>query len=332
MTTLATITPTDTEYAIMRSQAESLVKTGFLPQAIKTPEQALAIMLTGRELGIPAMAALNTINVIQGKPAISPQLMLALIERSGQLEDIEFQIDPDGRWVSVIMKRKGRSAHNEVFGENEAKAMGLLSKDNYRKQPTVMYKWRAVAAAARTVFPDVILGLYTPDEMGAEVSVSEDGEMTVESFDDWQAKLRETGQAVIDRVKREAVDSAKISATVSPKKAKADLPQAAEPKPTKRSAVKDELKKAEWIAYCGKGFRTLNELNLGPKWNGESINQMILTEFGVEGGIHNLTLAQVEQLAKTLDGWYMQLTEMPDNPEVYDGDGNVIEVTVEEAF
>ena len=309
MTALSTITPTDTEYAIMRSQAESLVKTGFLPQAIKTPEQALAIMLTGRELGIPAMAALNTINVIQGKPAVSPQLMLALIERSGQLENIEIETDPDGRWVSVIMKRRGRSAHNEVFGENEARAMGLLAKDNYKKQPTVMYKWRAVAAAARTVFPDVILGLYTPDEMGAEVSVSEDGEMTVE-----------------------AIEPTKISATVSPKKAKADLPQAAEPKPTRKSAVKDELKKADWIAYCGKGFRALNELNLGEKWNAESINKLILTEFGIEGGIHNLSLAQVEQLAKTLDAWYMQLTEMPDNPEVYDGDGNAIEATVEEAF
>lgn len=308
MTTLATITPTDTEYAIMRSQAESLVKTGFLPQAIKTPEQALAIMLTGRELGIPAMAALNTINVIQGKPAVSPQLMLALIERSGQLENIKFDWDDDGTCL-VTMKRKGRSAHREAFGPTEARAMGLLGKDNYKKQPTVMYKWRAVAAAARTVFPDVILGLYTPDEMGAEVSVSEDGEMTVE-----------------------AVEPAKISATVSPKKAKETLPQVAEPKPTRKSAVKDDLKKADWIAYCGKGFRALNELAHTPTWNAQTINEMILTEFGIEGGIHNLSLAQVEQLAKTLDGWYMQLTEMPDNPEVYDGDGNAIEATVEEAF
>jgi hypothetical protein len=31
------------------------------------------------------------------------------------------------------------------------------------------------------VFPDVILGLYTPEEMGAEVSVSDDGVMTVEA-------------------------------------------------------------------------------------------------------------------------------------------------------
>ena len=39
-----------------------------------------------------------------------------------------------------------------------------------------MYRWRAVAACARTVFPDVILGVYTPDEMGAE-NVNEAGEL-----------------------------------------------------------------------------------------------------------------------------------------------------------
>jgi hypothetical protein len=172
---LATVRPD--EYQIIRDQAQSLVKTGFLPTAIKTPEQALAIILTGRELGIAAMAALNTINVIQGKPTVSPQLMLALIERSGQLDDIKVETSDKG--ASVTMKRKGRTPHTEHFGQSQAQAMGLLGKDNYKKQAGVMYKWRAVAACARTVFPDVILGLYTPEEMGAEVSVSDDGVMTV---------------------------------------------------------------------------------------------------------------------------------------------------------
>lgn len=175
---LATV-PTQSEFEIMQTQAASLVKTGFLPPAVKTAEQALAIILTGRELGIPAMAALNTINVIQGKPTVSPQLMLALIERSGQLENIRFETTDDA--VRVTMKRRGRSEHTEKFGLVEARAMKLTGKDNYQKQPAVMYKWRAVAAAARTVFPDVILGLYTPDEMGAETTVTDDGEMLVKS-------------------------------------------------------------------------------------------------------------------------------------------------------
>lgn len=153
-------------WRIITEQSQMLLKSGFLPQSIKTPEQALAIILQGRELGIPTMAALGTINVIQGKPTVSPQLMLALINRSGQLENIEIKGDENG--ILCTMKRRGRTAHSEFFGKKEASDMGLLSKDNYKKQAATMYRWRAVAACARTVFPDVILGLYLPEEMGAD--------------------------------------------------------------------------------------------------------------------------------------------------------------------
>jgi hypothetical protein len=166
-------TPDASEFGVMRETATMLVKTGFLPQSINTPEKAIAIILTGRELGIGTMAALNTINVISGKPTVSPQLMLALIERSGQLEDI--QIVNEDSHVRCTMKRRGRSPHTEFFGDAEATAMQLKGKDNYKKQAFTMYKWRAVAACARVVFPDVISGLYTPDEMGADVT--EDGEL-----------------------------------------------------------------------------------------------------------------------------------------------------------
>jgi hypothetical protein len=168
------------EWVAMKEQAEMLVKTGFLPKDVNTPEKAVAIMLTGRELSLPPMVALNNIVVIQGKPTISPQLMLALINRSGQLDNLEVVTGPEG--AIVTMKRKGRSPYVARFGPVEAKAMGLSGKDNYSKQPETMFKWRAVAMAARTVFPDVILGLHTPDEMGAQVSYGATAEQIVEDL------------------------------------------------------------------------------------------------------------------------------------------------------
>lgn len=171
--TTALQTVRNDDWMIIREQAATLVQTGFLPAAIKTPEQAVAIIMTGRELGIPTMAALRSIDVIQGKPSVSPQLMLALIRRSGQLEDMKLETGADG--ATCTLKRKGNSPYTVTFGPKEAKALGLDGKDNYKKQAATMYQWRAVAACARAVFPDVILGLYTPEEMGAEVD-SDSGE------------------------------------------------------------------------------------------------------------------------------------------------------------
>lgn len=165
------------EWSGMMQVAEALVSSGFLPQSIKTSAQAVAIILAGRELGIGPWQAVQTINVIQGKPTVSPQLMLALINQSGQLEDLI--IEGDSKQCEVTMKRKGRHTHSEMFTFEDATKLGLSSKDNYRKQPAIMLRWRAVAACARVVFPDVILGLYTPDEMDADVTVGDDGSMTV---------------------------------------------------------------------------------------------------------------------------------------------------------
>ena len=62
----------------MRDQASVLVASGFLPESIKSPEQAMAIMLTGSELGLPPMQSLRGINVIKGNPTLKPELLLAL--------------------------------------------------------------------------------------------------------------------------------------------------------------------------------------------------------------------------------------------------------------
>ena len=165
------------EWQAMLQVADALVSSGFLPRDVGTPQKAVAIILAGRELGIGPWQALQSINVIQGKPTVSPQLMLALINRSGELEDMT--VDGDAKGCTVMMKRRGRTPHIETFTMADAQAMGLASKDNYKKQPATMLQWRCVAKCARIVFSDVILNLYTPDEMGADVTVTDDGGMQV---------------------------------------------------------------------------------------------------------------------------------------------------------
>jgi hypothetical protein len=166
-----------TDWASLKEQATMLVKSGFLPPSVKTPEQAIAIAITSKELGIGMMEGFRSINVIQGKPTISPQLMLALANRTGQLENIK--IDANDERCVVTVTRKGRESHTETFGVKEATALMLMGRDNYNKQRATMFKWRALAANLRVTFPDVMLGFYTPEEMGANVKISESEEMEI---------------------------------------------------------------------------------------------------------------------------------------------------------
>ncbi len=168
-------------FATMRQMAGILLKSGFLPRAIRTEEQVITILIKGCELGIPPMEALTGIVVIDGKPAVSPQLMLSLINRSGELRDIA--IDSDDQHCTVTMTRRGRRPHTETFTLADARRMGLASRENWMKQPRVMLRWRAVSACARIVFPDVISGLYTLEEMDAAVAVDDDGGMRAADAD-----------------------------------------------------------------------------------------------------------------------------------------------------
>lgn len=161
-------------WQVLRQQADVLVKSGFLPVAVNTPEKAIAIIMKGKELGIGAMEALSSINVIQGKPSVSPQLMLALARRTGELEDLKMEATDKG--ATVTIKRKNQSEYTTKFGIAEATAAGLLQKDNYKKQPAIMFQWRALASNLRVTFPDAISGLYTIDEMeGNESTVTTRG-------------------------------------------------------------------------------------------------------------------------------------------------------------
>lgn len=166
-----------TTWQAMKEQAYMLVKSGFLPTNITSAEKAVAIALSGRELGIGMMESFRSINIIQGKPTISPQLMLALANRTGELENIEI-VATDEKCV-VTIKRKRRSAYTNEFGVKEATDLQLMSKDNYRKQKKTMFQWRALAANLRVTFPDVVLGLYTPEEMGADIRVTDTNDIEV---------------------------------------------------------------------------------------------------------------------------------------------------------
>lgn len=171
---LAQVGPT--EWSLMLDQAQVLLSTGFLPKAIQTPEQAVAIMLKGRELGIPPMYALSNIAVIQGKPTASAELMLALIYRDHG-DNAIYNIRSDHEVAEYAYKRRSWSEYRRFsFTIEQARKAGITNNPNWTKYPAAMLRARCVSAIARIAFPDSIGGMYTPEEMGVEEEVTEDGE------------------------------------------------------------------------------------------------------------------------------------------------------------
>lgn len=162
--------PSDNEINTLKKVAEMAIKSKFLPQGISTPEQAIIIALKGKELGIPPMQSFAQIAVIQGKPTISAELMMALVYKNVPTAEVIFTKSDNHGCTLSARRRKEHAFSSFSFNETDAKTAGLLLKDTWKKYPGAMYRARAISIMARALFADAISGCsYTHEEMGASV-------------------------------------------------------------------------------------------------------------------------------------------------------------------
>lgn len=153
------VLPNESTLKTMKEIALLAVKSKLLPNAIQTPEQALIIMMKGRELGLPPLVAFSHINVIQGKPTMSAEIMLAYIYKDHPGAVIEITEKTDSQCIIMARRSNGTKLVEFKWNAERAKKLGLLSKDNYVKQPGTMYFWRCISEMKRALFPDVLLGI-----------------------------------------------------------------------------------------------------------------------------------------------------------------------------
>lgn len=136
---------------------------------VSSPEQAAAIMLKGHELGLSLTASFEFIQVIQGKPSLSPRGALALVLQSAQYAGMEIQETADS--CTVTMRRTNGFAYTTVYTLADAQRAGVVKADSgWVKYPANMLRWRAIGYAADVVFPDVLCGMKRADEYGADIT------------------------------------------------------------------------------------------------------------------------------------------------------------------
>jgi hypothetical protein len=174
--------PTARDWETMLSMSEVLVRSGMLPEHIKTPQAAVAIIQKGRELGIQPMYALSNIVSIQGKPTANAELMLALIYRDHGDDAIRFAETTGKRCVIAYKRRGWKESLSHAFTIEDANTAGLTNGRNgatWTKYGPAMLRARCISAVARMAFPDSIGGMYTPEELDAPIN--EDGEVIHEA-------------------------------------------------------------------------------------------------------------------------------------------------------
>lgn len=144
--------------------ANMLSKSNLVPKDYQgNPSNCIIAMQWGMEIGLQPLQAMQSIAVINGRPAIWGDAMLALVRGSGQLEYIHEDPTDDG--CTVRLKRKGEPEAERTFTKEDAKKAGLAGKQGpWAQYPKRMMQLRARAFALRDVFPDVLRGVFIAEE------------------------------------------------------------------------------------------------------------------------------------------------------------------------
>lgn len=147
--------------------ARAVASGSMLPQAYRgKPADIMIAVGLGQAMGLSPAESLYRIDVIQGKPTASGELIASNVRKAGH--KLRVEVDEQGMSVTATIVRNDDPdfPHKVTRDMKWAQGMGLHTKDNYKKQPLTMLQWRAVSAVARLACPEALYGVaYTPDEM-----------------------------------------------------------------------------------------------------------------------------------------------------------------------
>ena len=145
--------------------ADFLSKSSMVPKGMTNkPADILIAMEMGLQLGIPMMQAIQDIAVINGKPCMYGDGLLAVVQGHKDYEWIQESVINDV--ATCTIKRKHHEPHSVTFSKEDAKKAALWGKSGpWSQYPDRMLKMRARGFCIRDIFSDALRGIKTDEEV-----------------------------------------------------------------------------------------------------------------------------------------------------------------------
>jgi hypothetical protein len=140
--------------------ALAVAKSGLF--GVKTADQAMALMLIAQAEGLHPAIAARDYHVINGRPTLKADAMLARFQAAGG--SVRWGEYTDKRVVGTFTHPQGGSVEIE-WTYAMAERAGLTKNPTWKSYPRQMLRARCISEGIRTVFPGVVVGTYTPEEV-----------------------------------------------------------------------------------------------------------------------------------------------------------------------
>ena len=144
----------------MQQMAE--VAAGSKMFGFKNPQEAMAIMLLCQAENLHPAVAMRDFHVIQGRPALKADAMLARFQQAGG--KVEWKEYTDAKVTGLFSHPQGGTLELS-WSLEQAKRIGIANKDNWKNYPRAMLRARVISEGIRSVYPGCVVGVYTPEEV-----------------------------------------------------------------------------------------------------------------------------------------------------------------------
>lgn len=243
---------------------------------IKSPEMAMTLMFQAQAEGIHPCKAMQEYHVINGKPSLSSQAMLARFQLAGGV----------AKWVKRTATEATLHVSHKQGGELEvtwnidrAKRAGLLGNPSWTKYPEAMLSARCISEAIRSVFPACLGGMY---------SIEEEENIAYESAE--KRNLKAQGKQEVNIDNEQAIpQDAQPQAPAKPKAAKKEIDEDTKQFMDGMKGLWTQAPEIYQSTMKEFGFKSAN--NVPPERRGEVFNTIVA----------NITKAQMPKSAPTAE-------------------------------
>lgn len=145
----------------MDQMADAIAKSGLF--GMKDKSSVLALMAVAQAEGLHPATAARDFHIIQGRPALKADAMLARFQNAGGT--VEWKDYTDEK-VTGIFRHPNGGQLAVTWTIDQANKIGLVKPGSgWQKFPRAMLRSRCISEGIRSVFPGSVTGFYSPEEV-----------------------------------------------------------------------------------------------------------------------------------------------------------------------
>ena len=161
----------------MDQMAGAIAASGLF--GMKDKNSVLALMAVAQAEGLHPATAARDFHIIQGRPALKADAMLARFQNAGGKVDWKDYTDEK---VTGVFSHPNGGSLAVTWTIEQATKIGLVKPGSgWQKFPRAMLRSRCISEGIRSVFPGSVTGFYSPEEVADFEQPKEMGKIQVVS-------------------------------------------------------------------------------------------------------------------------------------------------------